>query len=90
MFVHDLTAPTATSTSSPPTRHGGARVIETYTGRWNIETTFQEIRSYLGVETTRGWSRETVLAGGAVPVRAVLGGGVLYAAPPAEATARGW
>jgi DDE superfamily endonuclease len=36
-------------------------VIETYTGRWSIETTFQEVRSYLGVETTRGWSRNTVL-----------------------------
>ena len=36
-------------------------VIETYTGRWNIETTFQETRSYLGLETTRGRSRNTVL-----------------------------
>ena len=36
-------------------------VIETYTGRWSIETTFQETRSYLGLETTRGWSRPTVL-----------------------------
>ena len=36
-------------------------MIATYTGRWNIETTFQEIRSYLRVETTRGWSRDTVL-----------------------------
>ena len=36
-------------------------VIETYTGRWSIETTFQEVRSYLGLETTRGWSRRTVL-----------------------------
>ena len=36
-------------------------VIETYTGRWNIETTFQEVRSYLGVETTRGRVRNTVL-----------------------------
>jgi DDE superfamily endonuclease len=36
-------------------------LIEAYTGRWNIETTFQEIRSYLGLETTRGWSRNTVL-----------------------------
>jgi len=23
------------------------RIIETYTGRWNIETTFQELRAYL-------------------------------------------
>jgi hypothetical protein len=36
-------------------------VIETYTGRWTIETTFQEARSYLGVETTRGRGRNTVL-----------------------------
>ena len=37
------------------------QVIETYTGRWSIETTFQEMRAYLGLETTRGWKRRTVL-----------------------------
>lgn len=36
-------------------------VIEMYGGRWNIETTFQEMRSHLGLESTRGWSRQTVL-----------------------------
>jgi hypothetical protein len=36
-------------------------VIEMYGGRWNIETTFQEMRSHLGLETTRGWSQLTVL-----------------------------
>jgi DDE superfamily endonuclease len=36
-------------------------IIAYYTGRWNIETTFQEARSHLGLETTRGWSRATVL-----------------------------
>jgi hypothetical protein len=36
-------------------------LIETYTGRWNIETMFEEVRSYLHVQTTRGWSRDTVL-----------------------------
>lgn len=36
-------------------------VIAFYTGRWNIETTFQELRSGLGLETTRGWCRSTVL-----------------------------
>jgi len=36
-------------------------IIEAYTGRWNIETTFQEARAYLGLETTRGWKRQTVL-----------------------------
>jgi hypothetical protein len=37
------------------------QVIETYTGRWNIETTFEEMRAYLGLETTRGWTEKTVL-----------------------------
>jgi DDE superfamily endonuclease len=36
-------------------------IIQTYTRRWNAETTFQEMRSYLGLETTRGWKQETVL-----------------------------
>jgi len=37
------------------------QIIETYTGRWSIETTFQELRAYLGLETTRGWKERTVL-----------------------------
>jgi hypothetical protein len=36
-------------------------VIETFTGRWNIETMFQEMRAYLGLETTRGRCAQTVL-----------------------------
>lgn len=38
-----------------------ATVIGHYTGRWNIETTFQELRAHLGLETTRGWCQSTVL-----------------------------
>jgi hypothetical protein len=38
-----------------------ADVIGLYTARWNIETTLQECRSCLGLETTRGWCRRTVL-----------------------------
>jgi hypothetical protein len=41
-----------------------AEVIGHYTARWNVETTFQECRSCLGLETTRGWSRATVLRAG--------------------------
>jgi hypothetical protein len=37
------------------------QIIETYCARWNIETTFQEMREHLGLESTRGWSRQTVL-----------------------------
>jgi hypothetical protein len=36
-------------------------VVGDYCGRWNIETTFQEARSALGLETTRGRCRNTVL-----------------------------
>jgi hypothetical protein len=36
-------------------------VVGTYCGRWSIETTFQEARSALGLETTRGRCKSTVL-----------------------------
>ena len=36
-------------------------IVEMYGARWNIETTFQECRSCTGLETTRGWSRKTVV-----------------------------
>jgi hypothetical protein len=35
-------------------------IISHYTARWNIETTFQELRAHLGLETTRGWCEKTV------------------------------
>ena len=38
-----------------------AEVIGRYTARWNVETAFQECRSCLGLGTTRGWRRATVL-----------------------------
>jgi hypothetical protein len=62
VFVHDLTGThrdeyffTTDVTMS------AQEVIEAYVGRWNEETTFQEMRSYLGLETTRGWKEKTVL-----------------------------
>ena len=62
VFVRDLTGTHRDEYffTTDPTMSAKA-VIETYTGRWNIETTFQEVRSYLRLETTRGWSRNTVL-----------------------------
>jgi DDE superfamily endonuclease len=39
-------------------------IVESYTGRWNIETTFQEMRSYLKLGKTRGWKENTVLRTG--------------------------
>jgi len=35
-------------------------VIAAYGGRWNVETTFQELHAHLGLEPTRGWCRTTV------------------------------
>lgn len=40
---------------------GVEQLIGYYTGRWNIETTFEEARSCLHLETTCGWCRATVL-----------------------------
>ena len=37
-----------------------AQIIGLYCGRWNIETTFQEMRAHLGLETTRGRCEKTV------------------------------
>jgi hypothetical protein len=36
-------------------------IIEHYARRWNIEVTFEEARSLLGLETTRHWCRQSVL-----------------------------
>jgi hypothetical protein len=38
-----------------------AQIVAHYASRWNIETTFQEARCCLGLETTRGWCAKTVL-----------------------------
>lgn len=62
VFVHDLTGTHrddyffTTDVARTP-----QQIIETFTGRWSIETTFQELRAYLGLETTRGRTRHTVL-----------------------------
>lgn len=37
------------------------QIVEAYTGRWAIEVMFQEVREHLGLETTRGWSAQTIL-----------------------------
>jgi hypothetical protein len=62
VFVHDLTGTHRDAyffTTEVTMRV--SEIIATYVGRWNEETTFQEMRSYLGLETTRGWKERTVL-----------------------------
>jgi DDE superfamily endonuclease/Archaeal putative transposase ISC1217 len=62
VYVHDLTG-THRDDYLYSTDPGmtAEEIIAEYTGRWNIETMFEEMRSYLGLETTRGWCRATVL-----------------------------
>jgi hypothetical protein len=62
VFVHDLTGTHRDEyLMTTDVAMTAAAVIETYVGRWNEETTFQEMRSYLGLETTHGWKEKTVL-----------------------------
>jgi DDE superfamily endonuclease len=37
------------------------QIVAYYTQRWSIETTFQECREYLKLESTKGYSQQTVL-----------------------------
>jgi hypothetical protein len=61
VYVHDMTGTHRDDyLYSTDVGWTAQQIIETYTGRWNIETTFQEMRAYLGLETTRGWCRRTV------------------------------
>jgi hypothetical protein len=61
VYVHDVTGTHrdeyfySTDVALTP-----GEIIEEYTGRWNIETTFEEARAYLGLESTRGRCERTV------------------------------
>lgn len=61
VYVHDLTGTHrdeffySTDLTMTP-----QEIIEEYTGRWNIETTFEDARAYLGLESTRGRCERTV------------------------------
>ena len=62
VFVHDCTGTHRddyffTTDLTMTAQH----LIETFTGRWSIETTFQEMRAYLKLESTRGRTESTVL-----------------------------
>lgn len=61
VYVHDLTGTHrdeyfySTDVDMTP-----QEIIEAYTERWNIETTFEDARAYLGLESTCGWCERTV------------------------------
>jgi hypothetical protein len=62
VFVHDATGTHRDEyLFTTDTALSAGAVVGAYCGRWNIETTFQEARSALGLETTRGRCKNTVL-----------------------------
>jgi len=62
VYVHDVTGTHRDDYMfTTDVKLSAQTVIETYTGRWSIETMFQEMRAYLGLETTRGRCARTVL-----------------------------
>jgi hypothetical protein len=61
VYVHDLTGTHRDEYFySTDVAMAAREVIEEYTGRWHIETTFADSRAYLGLESTRGWCARTV------------------------------
>jgi DDE superfamily endonuclease len=87
VYVHDVTGTHRdTYLFSTDPRMAVAQVIATYTGRWNIETTFQELRAYLGLETTRGRTKNTVLRTAPCLFGLFSVVALLYAAVPVERT----
>lgn len=61
VFVHDLTGTHRDEYFySTDVTLTAQEIIEAYTGRWNIETTFEDSRAYLGLESTRGRCARTV------------------------------
>ena len=78
VFVHDLTGTHRdTYLFTTDLSMTVSRIIETYTGRWNIETTFQELRGVPRSGDNAGLEPEHSAAGCSMPVRHVYGGGVV-------------
>jgi hypothetical protein len=61
VYVHDLTGTHRDEYFySTDVALTAQEIMEEYTGRWNIETTFEDSRAYLGLESTRGRCERTV------------------------------
>lgn len=87
VFVHDLTGTHrdeyffSTDITMTP-----KQLVEIFTGRWSIEVTFEEMRAYLGLETSRGWSKATILRGTPCLFGLFSVVALLYAGLPAKKT----
>jgi hypothetical protein len=62
VFIHDVEGTHrdeyiySTDPTLPP-----EQIVSLFTGRWNLEVTFQEARAHLGLSTPRSWSAKSVL-----------------------------
>jgi len=82
-FVRDLTGTHREEYSfTTDTNLAPAQVITRYASRWNIETTFQEARCCLGLESTRGWCAKTVPRAGPCLLGLYTVVALLFAAMP--------
>ena len=45
---------------STDTKMDATEIISTFTKRWEVEVTFQEVRTHLGAETQRQWSDKAI------------------------------
>jgi hypothetical protein len=90
VYVHDLTGTHrdeyfySTDVTMTP-----QQIVEEYTGRWNIETTFEDARAYLGLESTRGWCERTVARAEPCLLGLYSVVALLYEGLPAQAQAEG-
>jgi hypothetical protein len=61
VYVHDVTGTHRDEyLFSTDRRMSPQQIVEWYTQRWSIETTFQECREYLKLESTKCYSQQTV------------------------------
>ena len=85
VYVHDLSGTHRDEYFySTDTTLTAQEVLEEYTGRWNVETTFEEARAVLGPGEHAGLVRENGDACRAVLVGVVQRGGMMYWLLPAE------
>ena len=60
MLVQDIITGNVESFFSTDIMIEASQIVEYFVLRWNIETTFEEVRAHLGVETQRQWSDNAI------------------------------
>lgn len=60
VLVQDIKSGRFEAFFSTDVKLSAEKIVEYYVLRWNIESTFQEVRAHLGVETQRQWSDKAI------------------------------